>query len=124
MIRTTRWRSSSESGRSNIRRSVILFRYQVSGGIESRECDPRINRTSVVPDRPEPTMKNGAEFTMLLLRAGHRRPSMRLKRLSSGCIFKRKNGHGSYARKYASTTLALGAIRDAKSDAPAARAFQ
>jgi hypothetical protein len=32
---------------------------QVSGGIWMRECPAKMRRSSVVPDRPEPMMKNG-----------------------------------------------------------------
>src|ERR1700679_3154810 len=36
------------------------MRYHVSGGIVSREWDASIRRSSVDPERPEPTMKKGA----------------------------------------------------------------
>src|SRR5580698_4355740 len=44
------------------------MRYQVSGGIVSLEWDASIIRSSVDPERPEPTMKNGAVVANSLAR--------------------------------------------------------
>jgi hypothetical protein len=37
------------------------MRYHVSGGMLMRECEDNMTRKSVDPERPEPTMKNGAD---------------------------------------------------------------
>lgn len=42
--------------------STSGIRNQVSAGMASLECDAMIIRRSVDPERPDPTMKNGAEF--------------------------------------------------------------
>src|SRR5215469_8950671 len=59
MIATAASISSRSSGRSKLKRFTRGSRYQVSGGMLSRECAASIIRSSVDPDRPEPTMKKG-----------------------------------------------------------------
>src|SRR5580765_7780320 len=59
MMETAASISSGLSGRSRLNRFTRGSRYQVSGGMLSRECAASIIRSSVDPDRPEPTMKKG-----------------------------------------------------------------
>ncbi|HEY1260371.1 MAG TPA: hypothetical protein VGF34_14080 [Stellaceae bacterium] len=62
-MRTAAATSALSSGRLIGKRLVNPRKNQVSGAIASRECDAMITRSKVDPDRPDPTIKNGAQFT-------------------------------------------------------------
>src|SRR6185369_15411064 len=72
MMRMTLWISSGVRTRSAPSAAGRRSRYHVSGGMQSREWDARMRRSSVEPERPDPMMKNGAEFTISTRRRASR----------------------------------------------------